>query len=107
MIVRGRGSMKVSDEVSAEFSAEVSVEVLVKVLGDLMMEVLRGIKAVDPSALVGLFSINPWWLIGRSGQQGGVGPPAGQIMGPSRPACWKIAGRPAVQQASLAACYQK
>ena len=100
-------SYEVSAEVSYEVSAEVSAEVLVKVLGDLMMEVLRGIKAVEPSALVGLFSINPWWLIGRSGQQGGVGPPAGQIMGPSRPACWKIAGRPAVQQASLAACYQK
>jgi len=58
--------MKVSDEVSAEFSAEVSVEVSyevsvevsVKVFRDLMMEVLRGIKAVEPSVLVSLFLIN-------------------------------------------------
>jgi len=58
--------MKVSDEVSVEFlvevlvevSYEVLVEVLVKVFRDLMMEVLRGIKVVEPSALVGLFSIN-------------------------------------------------
>ena len=57
--------MKVSDEVLVDLvealvedSDEALVEDSDEALVDLMIDVLRGIKAVEPSALSGLFSIN-------------------------------------------------